>query len=201
MKMHLWIWVLLGSSLLFSCQDSAGEKAVEEPAATEQTQTEEREVSPPKAASVPAIPAVAWSKLQALVPTTVAGMPRTNPGADKSDLGQMDFSHAVGIYEKDGRRIEVEFWDCGNQKTLLAVAAPWLGKVVEFEDEAGFELSITVKGHPAIEQIDKVGNIYKISAVVNDRFVVMVAGTGGVQFDELRKVMDGLDLAKLEKMQ
>lgn len=192
----------LVASLFLACQNNSGETAAEE-TATEQTQTQ-----PEQAASrgfkegerLPGISAVDWSELQALVPNTAAGLPRTNAGEDKSNLGDLGFSHALGIYEKEGRRVEVQFLDSGSQKTILSAVAPWFkGNVVEEKGAEGSEMTTTVKGYPGIEHIDRKENTAEVSIVIKDRFVVMVAGTN-VPIEELRKVMNGLDLDKLANL-
>lgn len=185
------------ASLFLACQNSGGEttatdEPVEEAAPAEQPQPGRAEIE----GKLPGISAVAWSELQALVPNTAAGLPRTNPGEDRSELGDRGFSHALGIYEKDGRRVEVQFLDCGSQKTILSAVAPWLESAVEEKREDGSERTTTVKGFPAIERTDSKDNIAEISTVIKERFVVMVVGTN-VPLEELRKVMNGLDLNKL----
>ncbi|MBK7409226.1 MAG: hypothetical protein IPJ40_14940 [Saprospirales bacterium] len=93
--------------------------------------------------------------------------------------------------------MEVQFLDCGSQKTILSTVAPWFGKNIEDQLRTGFESSTTVQGFPAIERLNNVDGTSEIEVVIKDRFVVIVAGKN-VELQDLRQVTDGLDLKKLE---
>ena len=176
-------------ALVSACNNEGADQAKEGDAAAAAAEGEQ----------APDIQAVAWDALEDLIPKTAAGLPRTNAAEDKSSLGNVGFSHALGIYEKDGKRVEVQILDAGSKSIILSTMAPWLKHKVSEEDMTGFERTITYAGYPAFEKLNKGLNESQISVVMKDRFIVMVVGTN-VALEELKKVMDGLDLKKLEGM-
>ncbi|MBK6902656.1 MAG: hypothetical protein IPH04_07540 [Saprospirales bacterium] len=95
--------------------------------------------------------------------------------------------------------MELQILDSGNKKVILTTMASWYKRTVDMEDDNGFEKTTTVKGFPAIEKTNKVSNSSEIGVVIKDRYIIMAIGTG-VALEELRKVVDGLDLKKLADM-
>ena len=174
--------------------DGGGEEQPTGGAAIEQTAA-----SPSAAEEGPQIDPVAWTELQSLIPAKALGMPRTNQEEDKSSLGNLGFSHALGIYEKDGKRVEIQVMDAGSRKMIISTLAPWyLQGSIEKTSKEDQEQTTTIQGFPGYERFSAKENLNEISLVINDRFIVLVAGKQ-VALEELRKVVDGLDLAKISQ--
>lgn len=174
---------------VFSCKNNA---ASEE-------QTEEQTANPAQAEPEIPVTAIGWDVLEAMIPKTAANLPRTNTAEDRSGMGDLGFSHALGIYEKDKKRVELQILDSGNKKVILTTMASWYKREIDMEDDKGFEKTTTVKGFPAIEKSNKVSNSSEIGVVIKDRYIIMAIGQG-VALEDLRKVVDGLDLKKLADM-
>lgn len=180
---------------LSACNDKAPTQNEPEPEAAAQD-------AAPKTAlpEEPSVIAVDWNTLEAMIPKTAAGLPRTNQPEDRSGLGDLGFSHALGIYEKGDRRIEVQVLDSGSKKLILSTVAAWYSlSNVDEQSKTSMEKSTTIQGFPAIERMDKTEATAEVSAVVKDRFIVMIVGHN-VTLQDLRKVMDGFDLKKLESL-
>ncbi len=177
---------------VFSCKNNEGDAAAEE-------QTEGQAANPEQAEPEIQVTAIGWDVLEAMIPKTAANLPRTNTAEDRSGLGDLGFSHALGIYEKDKKRVELQILDSGNKKVILTTMASWYKRAIDEKDNNGFEKTTTVKGFPAIEKTNKVSNSSEIGVVIKDRYIIMAIGTG-VALEELRKVVDGLDLKKLADM-
>lgn len=176
-------------ALFPACKNDAGKQAGEGDATADST-----------AAQGPAIQAVAWDALEGFIPKTAAGLPRTNTFEDKSSLGDLGFSHALGIYEKDKKRVEIQILDAGSKSVILSTMAPWRNNLDLNEVyEDGSEKTFSFDGYPAIEKVDTKNKTADFNLVMKDRFIVMIHGEN-VPMEELRKVMGGLDLEKLSGM-
>jgi hypothetical protein len=196
MKLNSLIVVSFALASIFSaCQDKAPAQA--EPA--EDATAQDAAAQTPAAAKEAEIfvPAVDWNVLEGLIPKTAAGMPRTNQPEDRSGLGDLGFSHALGIYEKGDRRVEVQILDSGGKKLILSTVAAWYAaENVEETSSTSMEKTTTIQGFTAIERMDKKENTAEVSVVLKDRFIVMVVGQN-IALTELRKVVDAMDLKKI----
>jgi len=191
MKLRLFtalIGLFLTIALSPACKNEAGEPA-------------EGEVAGDSAAvQQPEVKAVAWNALEGFIPKTAAGLPRTNAFEDKSSLGDLGFSHALGIYEKDKKRVEIQILDAGSKSVILSTMASWRNNMDLNEVyEEGSEKTFSYEGFPAIEKVDNKNKTADFNVVMKDRFIVMIHGEG-VSLEELRKVMGSLDLKKLSEM-
>lgn len=144
---------------------------------------------------------VAWNDLQKLIPAKAAGMNKTNTEDDKSSLGNLGFSHALGIYEKDGGKIELQIIDSGNRSVILSTLAPWrnMTSLNMQHPTGGYEKYVTVEKYPGYEAFDDKEKMARLNALVKGRFIVMLTGKN-VEIEELYKVMKSLDLEEMESM-
>lgn len=194
MKIRLLIAGIAALFLMvhFSCKNNGGAASGEQTEAGQASEPAQAEVEIP-------VTAIGWDVLEAMIPKTAAGLPRTNAAEDRSGLGDLGFSHALGIYEKANKRVELQILDSGNKKVILTTMASWYKRTINEQDENGFEKTTTVKGFPAIEKANKANNSSEIGVVIKDRYIIMAIGQG-VPLEDLRKAVDGLDLQKLADM-
>jgi hypothetical protein len=172
--------------------------------AGEGTQTGQEQDGQNAAASATAEPVdpVAWNDLQSLIPAKAAGLKKTNADDDKSSLGNLGFSHALGIYEEGDKKVEIQIIDSGNRSVILTTLAPWRNMTsLNMQDDAGtgYEKYVTIEENPGYEAFTKVDNTAKLNTLVKGRFVVMLTGKN-VPVDDLYKVMKDLGLDKMASM-
>lgn len=155
------------------------------------------------AAPAPAEPVdpVAWNELQTLIPAKAAGIKKTNAEDDKSSLGNVGFSHALGIYEEGNKKVEIQIIDSGNRSIILTTLAPWRNMTsLDVQDNSGgYEKYVSIGQYPGYEAYTKADNTAKLSALVKDRFIIMLTGKN-LSMEELYKVMNNLDLDKVASM-
>lgn len=198
MKMNslLKSFALLALISAFSACNGGGstEAAVEEQGDSTEVAAERKTAAVEEG---PQIDPVAWADLQALIPKSAAGLPRTNADADNSGLGNVGFSHSLGVYEKDGRRVEIQIIDAGSRKMILSTLAPWFKQgSVDYKEKTGFEQTTEIQGFPAFERYSKDDFSGEVSVVIKNRFIVMISGSQ-LPIEDLRKVMEKLDLKKI----
>ncbi len=182
------------AAMLFFLASCAGEGA----------QADQEQDGQDAAASTTAEPVdpVAWNDLQSLIPAKAAGLKKTNADDDKSSLGNLGFSHALGIYEEGDKKVEIQIIDSGNRSVILTTLAPWRDMTSLYvQDDAGtgYEKYVTIEEYPGYEAFTKADNTAKLNALVKGRFVIMLTGKN-VPVDDLYKVMKDLDLDKMASM-
>jgi hypothetical protein len=142
---------------------------------------------------------VGIDQLKALVPNTMAGLPKTASNAEKSGFAGLMVSKAEATYDdKAGKRVQLEISDTGGVSGMMALAG-WAGVEGETEDDSGAERTHRVDGRLTHERTSKSGGTNEFAVVLGDRFVVSAKGDG-VDVGALKSAVSGLDLAKLESM-
>lgn len=194
MKINRLFSIFAIAALLFSMASCAGEG----------TKAGQEQDGQNPAASTPSEPVdpVAWNELQSLIPAKAAGLKKTNVDDDKSSLGNLGFSHALGIYEEGDKKVEIQIIDSGNRSVILTTLAPWRDMTslyVQDDGGGGYEKYVTIEEYPGYEAFTKADNTAKLNTLVKGRFVVMLTGKN-VPLKDLYKVMDDLDLDKMASM-
>jgi hypothetical protein len=142
---------------------------------------------------------VAIDQLKALVPESLAGLPKTSSNAEKSGFAGLMVSKAEATYDdKAGKRVTLEISDSGGVSGLMALAG-WAGVEGDKDDDSGSERTSRVDGRLTHERSSKTGGTNEFAVVLGDRFVVSAKGDG-VSVGALKAAVSGLDLAKIESM-
>jgi hypothetical protein len=142
---------------------------------------------------------VAIDMLKPFVPDTFAGLRKKSSNAERNGLAGLMVSKAEATYGDDGqKRVTLEVSDTGGVSGLLGLAS-WVGMQGEKEDDYGSERTEKVGGRLVHQKMSKRGGSNEFGIVLGDRFVVSASGTG-VDLDELKAAVSGLDLGKLEAM-
>jgi hypothetical protein len=141
---------------------------------------------------------VDFRQLKTLLPNTLPGFQRTAASGDQTGAFGMTLSKAEGRYESsDNRSIDLTISDIGSMSGLAAMATyAWTASSFDRETDTGYEKTTTFKGYKAYEKYDKDSQDSEIAVMVKDRFVVEAQGNA-VKMDELRRVLDQVDLGKL----
>jgi hypothetical protein len=142
---------------------------------------------------------IAIDQLKPFVPDTFAGLPKTASNAEKNGIAGLMVSKAEATYS-DGaqRRVTLEISDTGGVSGIMSLAS-WAAVEQEKDDDSVTESTRKVNGRLTHERISKTGGTNEFGVVLGDRFMVNASGNG-VNLDQLKAAVSGLDLGKLESM-
>lgn len=126
-------------------------------------------------------PAVEPAKLQALLPSAIAGYERT--AVESAAMGGMG-SEASGTYTAGGRSFRLKVADMAAVGALAGLGSA-IGVSQSREDAEGYERTGTVNGRMQTEKWNKASGSGTFSVVVGNRFMVEADGSAA-SIDELK---------------
>lgn len=196
--------LVLASMLAFavtlnSCGGSEEEKTVEEPAnaleAIEQMAKEAENMQ-----NKEPVDPIDFRELKELLPTSVAGLARTEATGEKNGAMGFSFSQAEGKYSQGDASIDIQILDTGGIGGMATMGlAAWSLADVDKETATGYEKTTKINGHKAYEQYDNDQKDGEVNVLVGKRFVVNVNGRN-VTMDQIKEALNDLDLDKLADM-
>ena len=137
-------------------------------------------------------PAVDPAKLQALLPTQIAGYERT--AVEATAMGGMG-SEANGTYTAGGKSFQLKITDMAAVGALAGLGSA-MGVSQSREDADGYERTGTVGGRMQTERWNKTAGAGKFSLVVGNRFMVEADGSAA-SIDELKEAVASVNEASL----
>ena len=140
---------------------------------------------------------IALEQIQAFVPETFAGLPRTTTSAERNGVGGFTIARAEATYGDADRRVTLEVLDTGGMGGLMGMAA-WMGLQGEREDEDEIERTSRVGDRVIHERVSKVGGTNEFAVILASRF--MVSAEGGLDAGALKSAVSSLDLDGLESL-
>ncbi len=146
-----------------------------------------------------AVEPVGFQELKELLPSELAGMPRTE--AEGESNGSMGFkiSVAKGKYKSDDKSMDVDIMDLGGVGGFaVAGLAAWTLAESERETENGYERTIRLDGHKGFEKYDNTGKTGELKLFLNERFLVSLEGEN-LSMDEIKSAFRRIDFSKLPK--
>ncbi len=143
------------------------------------------------------VEALAPDRLKGFLPDTLGGLKRTEASAERNGALGMQVATATARYgdESGGRSLKLEVTDMGGAKGVLAVASH-ANIEEDRQTDTGYVKTYQQGGHLIHEQWDNASKEGEYSAVVADRYMVKVQGSGG-SIDELKSALGGVDMAGL----
>jgi Yip1-like protein len=142
---------------------------------------------------------IAIDQLKPFVPDTFAGLPKTRSNAEKNGIAGLMVSKAEATYSDGAEKsVTLEISDTGGVSGIMSLAS-WAGVEQEKDDDNATERTRKVGGRLMHERMSKTGGTNEFGVVLGDRFMVSAKGNG-VNLDQLRAAVSGLDLGKLESM-
>ena len=142
---------------------------------------------------------VDFHSLQALLPSSLPGMKRSNGGGSNSQAMGVKSARANAEYRGAGSQsIQISITDLTGFAGVMGMAGA-LPKDTDSESDAGYEKDVTVAGRSMHEKFTKASQQNSLQVIVGKRFEVDVDGTG-VSMDAVHAAMGQVDLAKLEAM-
>lgn len=130
--------------------------------------------------------------LQALLPASVGGLPRTE--LESNTVGKMG-TGVEATYSAGDKRIEVSILDSAGLGALAGIGAA-MGMEQSHEDADGYERTTTEGGQLQIEEWDNKRSSGSYTRQIAGRFMVKAEGDAG-SIDELKAVVAGIDAGKL----
>ena len=143
------------------------------------------------------VEALAPDRLKAFLPDTLGGLKRTEASAERNGALGMQVATATARYGDDsgGRSLKLEVTDMGSAKGVLAVANH-ANIEEDRQTETGYVKTYHQGDSMIHEQWDNTSKEGEYSAVVADRFMVKVEGTG-TSIDALKSALGSVDVAGL----
>lgn len=140
------------------------------------------------------------AQLKALLPESIAGLKRESFDARSGTAMGIASSVAKGRYRNDdGKQFELEITDTGGLAALTA-AAGWASLTTDRETDGEVEKIYRQGKRTVREQYRKDGSHGEYTVILPNG--VMVEGRGeGLDPAQIRKAVEGVDLAKLEALQ
>ena len=138
-------------------------------------------------------------QIKSFLPDSVAGLTKQGTGkAEKTGMAGLMVSNAEATYSDGGSKtVTLEVSDSGGAAGLMGLAS-WATLQNSKEDEYGTERTTKVNGRMVHEKDSKSGtDEYEI--VIGERFLVS-AKSRDVGLPQLRTIVSGLDLSRLESM-
>jgi hypothetical protein len=144
---------------------------------------------------------VDFRDLRALLPESAAGIPRTDIQGQRNSAFGFSTSEALASYDQDARSVRITITDSGTMSAMMAYGYGWAAMEIDRETEAGFERTITHRGHPGFLNVDRAGGDVSssLNVLVVQRFIVNLEGHG-VDEQALLRAAESIDISRLEAM-
>lgn len=146
------------------------------------------------------VEALAPDRLKAFLPDTLGGLKRTEASAERNGALGMQVATATARYGdgSGGRSLKLEVTDMGGAKGILAVASH-ANVEEDRQTDTGYVKTYHQGGSMIHEQWDNASKEGEYSAVIADRFMVKVEGTGA-SIDVLKSALGSVDAAGLSAL-
>ncbi len=146
-----------------------------------------------------AVEPVSFQELKELLPSELAGIPRTEAQGESNGSMGFKISVAKAKYEKDDKNLDVDIMDLGGVGGFaVAGLAAWTLAESEKETDNGYERTIKLDGHKGFEQYNNADKSGELKLFINERFLVSLEGRN-LSMDEIKSAFRQMDFSKLPK--
>jgi len=137
--------------------------------------------------------------LRGLMPEQLDGMKRTQFNAQRSGAAGMQVTTASAHYsDGQGREVQLEMADTGNMRGMMALASA-MAPSSEQQTDHGYQKTYTSNDRLVNESWDTQSKSGEYGVIVAQRFSVKASGHAD-SVDQLKSVVNAIDLAKLESL-
>lgn len=140
--------------------------------------------------------AVPAAQLKAMLPDTAAGLARESFEAQSNNAMGFGMSEAKARYGKGARRVSLSITDAGALGGLASLAG-WMNLTTDRENDTEVE-RVGKQGQRTVRELYRKDGSHAEYTVVLANGILVDAKGDGVSADEVRALVQGLDLAKLE---
>jgi hypothetical protein len=142
--------------------------------------------------------ALSPEQMQAFVPETLAGLPRTDLSTERNAMFGIQVAQATADYSDGaGRDLRLEIVDMGGAAGLTALAG-WASIEQDRQTDTGYERTSRANGQIIHEEWDREANSGEYTVIVGNRFSVKAEGQATM--DQLKAAVASVDLARLTQM-
>ena len=141
---------------------------------------------------------VAAQELKALLPESVAGLKRESFEAQGGQAMGIASSSAKASYGGGNQRIDLSITDLGGMAGLAALAG-WANMTIDKETDGTVEKVYKQGNRTVREEYRKDGSHGELTLILENGVLVEVEGDG-VDINALKKIANGLDLARIEAL-
>jgi hypothetical protein len=143
------------------------------------------------------VEALAPERLKGFLPDTLGGLQRTAASSERNGALGMQVATATARYGNDsgGPTLKLEITDMGGARGVLAVASR-ANVEEDRQTDTGYVKTYHQGGSMIHEQWDNSSKEGEYSAVLADRYMVKVEGSGA-SIDTLKSALNGVDMAGL----
>lgn len=138
---------------------------------------------------------IAADVLKGLMPTTLAGMPRTASEARTEGMAGMQFSSVTAQFSADDRMIEVRMHDIGAAPMLVMAMASWSRGTVDRETADEVERVYQKDGVAYREEYRKDGSESSLAMLLPNG--VLLNANGPVPMADLKAAVQGMPLGQM----
>ncbi len=139
---------------------------------------------------------VSAQDLKALLPDTIGAFRRTRREASQSAAMGATMSQASAHYETDAASADIEIIDMGSAAALIGMAAAM--QPGEYEDDTSVRSTRRDGGRTTVLNYQRDGSSAEARITLSNGIVVTVSAQQA-DIDEVKQLVDGLDLDRLEK--
>lgn len=138
-------------------------------------------------------------RLRDLLPESAGGMNRTDISSESQNAMGFAVSMAEATYQGGDGSIDVKITDMGNFPGIAMMGLGWAMGEMDRESDSGFERTMTYRGNRGYEKYENDSRYGQMQVLVADRFLAEATGNS-VSMDQIRGVMDDIDVGALEGM-
>jgi len=142
---------------------------------------------------------VDFEALIALIPE-MSGWTRSKPRGEQQTAMGMSTSKAEARYEKGESSIDLDITDSSLNQIFLAPFMMFMASGYSERSSDGYTKSAPVNGHPGFEKWENEPKRGEITIVVGNRFLVQANGRDVENLDQVRQLVQAIDLAKLASL-
>ncbi len=133
--------------------------------------------------------------LKGLMPTTLAGMPRTSSEARTEGMAGMQFSSVAAQFSEGDRLLEVRLNDIGAAPVLVMGMASWSRGAVDRETQEEVERVYHKDGVAYKEEYRKDGSLSRLAMLLPNG--VLLEANGQVPMTDLKVALQGVPVGQL----
>ncbi len=146
-----------------------------------------------------AVEPVSFQELKELLPSELAGIPRTEAQGESNGSMGFKISVAKGRYKEEDKSIDVDIMDLGGVGGFaVAGLAAWTLAESERETDTGYERTIKLDGHKGFEKYNNTDKSGELKLFLNERFLVSLEGEN-LSMDEIKSAFRQINFSKLPK--
>jgi len=138
-------------------------------------------------------------RMKALLPESLAGLPRKSISAERNNALGMQVSKSEAEYGGDaGTPLTVEITDVGGAQGIMMLAG-WANIEEDKETGSGYEKTYHQDGRLVHEEWNNSSQTGKYTVILGERFITEVRGHAA-SMDQLKGALAGLNLAGIEAL-